>query len=58
MPKYRWEIEFDAADDDDADEQVQEALGAFDSYHSDKLEQIEDSRTVGLGLPEGEAEDS
>lgn len=42
VPKYRWCVVFDAEDDKDADEQVNEAMDAFSSgIHSDELEQIE-----------------
>lgn len=42
MAKYRWEIEFDADDDKDADGQVEAALDSFHSIHSDVLTQLED----------------
>lgn len=43
MPKYRWTIEFDADNDKEADDQIEDALEAFHSYHSENVEQVEDS---------------
>lgn len=42
MPRYRWVVEFDADNDKEADEQVGEALEAFESYHRDELEEVDE----------------
>lgn len=42
MPKYKWEVVFDADDDKDADAQCGAALGEFTSYHSENVELVEE----------------
>lgn len=45
MPRYKWEIVFDADDDADADAQCEAALGEFSSYHSENVTQLEEDES-------------
>lgn len=42
MPTYEWKIKFVADNDQDADEQVQEAILSFATVTNDEMEQVED----------------
>ena len=41
MPRFRFTVEFDAEDQADAEEQVEEANLSFNNIHTDKLEEVE-----------------
>lgn len=43
MPRYRWQVEFDANDDKDMEEQIREALAAFHSYYEDNVEELDEA---------------
>lgn len=53
--RFRWSIEYDADDTADAQAQADDARGAFHSYHSDSVEQVEVSAEGAKPEPEPEA---
>jgi hypothetical protein len=42
MPRYRWTIELEAEDAEDADRQIAECVLAMDGYISERVEQLDE----------------